>query len=340
MLGKNLIVPETDKEKFKKQGGNMPEISIIIPAYNAEKEIVRCIDSILNQTYNCFEIIIIDDGSTDRTLEICKKYAEKDVRILVKSQENKGVSATRNLGLNLSRGKYICFVDADDYLDCRYLEILLKNILKTNADISMCKWSRNGIDQTNIELSEEVWDKENTFYQFFKYGKIDGAICCKLYRREIVQNIYFNDKIRLGEDQMFAIQAIERSEKVVFQNISLYAYMYNEASAMNTTVDERYWDAVYRAEWLVDEAQKFNPQLIDLFKKEEISIYLYLMIMSYKAENDEARKIAECVIQRIKNSNTKDFKDYSNTSDFIQYILIKYFEPLAHILVKIKQKLL
>lgn len=172
MLGKNLIVPETDKEKFKKQGGNMPDISIIIPAYNAEKEIVRCIDSILNQTYNCFEIIIIDDGSTDRTLEICKKYAEKDVRILVKSQENKGVSATRNLGLNLSRGKYICFVDADDYLDCRYLEILLKNILKTNADISMCKWSRNGIDQTNIELSEEVWDRENTFYQFLNMEKL------------------------------------------------------------------------------------------------------------------------------------------------------------------------
>lgn len=316
----------------------MPRISTIVPAYNAEKDLNRCLNSILAQTMHDFEIIIINDGSTDATLKICEEYANRDVRVIIKSQTNQGVSAARNYGLSLASGEYICFIDADDYIDSRYFEVLLRNITEQNADISVCGWSRSEQHEKDIP-SVQVWNQKESFYQLFKYDVIDGSVCCKLYRKDAIQNIRFNNELKLGEDQIFFIQAIEQSKKMVFQDLKLYMYAYNPNSAMNTAIDKRYWDAVTRAEWLKNEAKKLDEDLVGLFYKEEISIYLFLIIIGYKSNSKVSREISDYVIPRIKVSSTSTIRKYSTTKSFVQYILIKYFSPVAAVLVRLKNKL-
>ena len=123
-------------------------ISIIVPVYKAEKYLRRCVDSILAQTYQNIEVLLIDDGSPDNSGEICDEYAEKDSRVRVFHKPNGGVSSARNLGLKEAKGDYIGFVDADDYIDKTMYEVLLCNLIKENSDISICSYNQedsNGI---------------------------------------------------------------------------------------------------------------------------------------------------------------------------------------------------
>ncbi len=311
-------------------------ISIIIAVYNVEDYIGKCIKSILCQTYSNFEIIIVNDGSTDKSLEICTKYAENESRIHIVNQENKGVSSARNKGLKMAKGDYICFIDGDDYIDVDYLKIMYNNIVITDSDIAICKWSRNQISTIETDKKIFTWNRNQAFYELFKSRTFDGAVCCKLYKKQLISDITFSKNIRLGEDQIFVIQAIEKSEKIVFQDIPLYIYRYRETSAMNTVIDERYWDAVYRAEWIVREADKF-PELRPLFKQEEISIYIYLVIVSYQNSTEVATAIAKFVYPRIKDSNLFEYKKYANVKDFIQYFIIKYFPLCARLGIKLKK---
>ena len=116
----------------------MSKISIIIPMYNAEKYIARCLESVINQSFNDIEIIIVNDGSTDKSLEICRKYAEVDERIVILNKENNGVSVARNQGMNVATGEYVMFVDSDDWIDESMCQDLYKRISECNADICFC----------------------------------------------------------------------------------------------------------------------------------------------------------------------------------------------------------
>ena len=116
-------------------------ISIIIPVYNVEKYLRKCLDSIINQTYKKLEIILIDDGSTDNSGKICEEYAKKDDRIIVIHKENAGVSSARNRGIELANGKYIGFIDSDDWIEENMYETLYQNLLQFDVDISMCNYS-------------------------------------------------------------------------------------------------------------------------------------------------------------------------------------------------------
>ena len=115
----------------------MKKVSIIIPAYNAEKTIKKCLNSVCNQTYENIEIIIVNDGSTDNSLDICEEYEKKDDRIIIISKENGGLSDARNKGIDIAKGKYITFIDSDDYVDLEFISIMVSNIEKNNSDISI-----------------------------------------------------------------------------------------------------------------------------------------------------------------------------------------------------------
>ena len=116
-------------------------ISVIVPVYNVEKFLDKCISSIVNQTYKNLEIILIDDGSTDESVQICDKWQEKDNRVRLTHKENTGVSDTRNIGLEKTTGEYICFVDSDDYIEPDYIENLYKSLTENNADIASITYS-------------------------------------------------------------------------------------------------------------------------------------------------------------------------------------------------------
>ncbi len=126
---------------------NKPLISIIVPVFNSEKYISRCINSILEQTYGNFELIIINDGSKDKSLKICEEYQKKDRRIKVFNQENKGQAFARNVGLDNAKGEYISFIDSDDYVHSRFLEYLYNALISSDSDISMCYHKKHFLDQ-------------------------------------------------------------------------------------------------------------------------------------------------------------------------------------------------
>lgn len=314
-------------------------ISIIVPVYNVESYLRKCLDSIRNQIYTNFEVILIDDGSADESLKICNEYAQKDKRFIVLSQANKGVSSARNKGLSVAKGKYISFVDSDDTIHPNYLQVLYNNIKRESADMSVCRWLGSDQVPPKDKTETQVWNQEETFYEYFVKRQMDGSVYAKMYKRECIADISFDVNLRIGEDQIFVIQAIERCKRIVFQDISLYTYLIRNTSAMKSILDSRYWDAVYRAEWLVKEAESKLPKLQGLFRKEELNIYVVMVIRHIKEGTEDSKEIVDEVLPRIKQSKSREFYCYSGPYETVRYFIVKYFTPIAGCFIRLKKKL-
>ena len=215
----------------------MPEISVIVPVYNVENKIRRCIDSILAQTFTDFELILVDDGSTDKSGDICDEYACKDNRIKVIHQNNKGASAARNRGINESEGVYLSFIDSDDYVDCRFLFTLHTLIIDVNADISMCNLSM--VQQETVILTQDHCFDEGTVFDRFGiqtiiysnifYNRNTGgyfSLCNKLFKKSIIKKhrIVIDETMSFGEDMLFVMAFLQYCDDIVFSSESLYYY--------------------------------------------------------------------------------------------------------------------
>lgn len=208
---------------------NTPPIAIIVPVYNTEKYIQKCISSILEQSYPYFQLILIDDGSTDNSLKICKQNQNNDARILVHSQRNSGVSVARNKGIELCASPYLCFVDSDDYLDTDYLANFVEGI---SPNIDMVFQGINRCFSSHIEkivpdrkeyTRKELLDGISDINQF----SIFGYICTKLYKTEIIKRhqLLFNKNISISEDRIFALEYLEHCNGLSTINRSAYNYI-------------------------------------------------------------------------------------------------------------------
>lgn len=217
-------------------------ISIIIPVYNKEHSIKRCINSVLNQTYKNIEIIIVDDGSTDNSLSICREMELTDYRIKVVSKENGGVSSARNKGISISKGQYIGFVDADDWIDKAMYEKLYKAINLNKADIASCYFSYEKDEiirpltykqykyEKEVCLNvEEVCNEISKIY----CRKIGWENCNKLFDIRVLKDIRYDSKITNGEDWLFFCESLILTKKLVSIPDNLYHYVYEENSASN-----------------------------------------------------------------------------------------------------------
>ena len=206
----------------------MDLISVIVPIYNRENRLDKCITSIINQTYRNLEIILINDGSTDNSLEKCYEYQRLDSRIKVVDKTNGGVSSARNEGIKNSCGDFIQFVDSDDYIELNMCETLLRYSQKENSDIIICgnKKEYSGKIYLNKCLNKTVKDiseiKEDFSMLYERY--IFNSPCNKLYKRDIVIT-YFNEKISLGEDLVFNLSNLKNTHKVTFIEDCLYNYV-------------------------------------------------------------------------------------------------------------------
>lgn len=211
-----------------------PLISIIIPVYNAESYIKKCIDSILSQKYNNFEIIIVDDGSTDSSLSIIKKYETKNIKIV--SKQNEGVSIARNTGLEKATGKYVFFVDSDDYLEKDCLESAIKYMLDKNLDIlkfSYVKELNKYKRQNKFTVPTNKVYQQTNYKQLYKYILSTNDFCniwnC-IMKKEILKDIKFDTKITFGEDFIFFVEAFLKSKRIMFINEVFYHYTVNNNS--------------------------------------------------------------------------------------------------------------
>lgn len=213
------------------------KLSVIVPIYNVEEYLDECIKSIVNQTYKNLEIILVDDGSPDHCPELCDIWAEKDSRIKVIHKENGGASSARNAGLDAASGKFIAFVDGDDYLDADMYEIMLNQMREYNADMAQC-----GIVRENADGSVEVWDSfdapivvmDNT-QLLQSVGEAAGIlpVSCsnKIFTRKVVENVRFDTRFKYAEDTLFNFAAARNINKAVIQNVPRYHYVSNGDSA-------------------------------------------------------------------------------------------------------------
>lgn len=220
-----------------------PVLSIIVPVYNVEQYLPRCIDSILGQTFQDFELILVDDGSPDRCGEICDEYTKKDNRIIVIHQENKGVSTARNRGLDKAKGNYIMFIDPDDSLGSN--DIIKKNIniLKKQKEKTFVQfpqlWYYGNEKDTLIGGHYYSYKNKDEIYQGLLKGNITTVIWDKIYSKEIFSNIRFPGNLRYYEDSYCMIDIIHNVEKVIISNEGYYKYCIREGSSMQSSINSQ-----------------------------------------------------------------------------------------------------
>jgi glycosyltransferase involved in cell wall biosynthesis len=223
---------------------NKDLISIIVPVYNTEKYLDNCIKSIVNQSYKNLEIILIDDGSTDNSGEICEKWSKKDSRIVLIHQNNQGVSTARNIGLNIATGEYIGFVDSDDYIDEKMYELLINKIKKYDAGICFCNVyavNDNIINAPQMSYPEICTSKE-FMNIYWKTKNKNGVLWNKLIKSKYFKNIKFESNISYAEDVLVYFQILNRAEKVVFEKSYLYFHR-NRKDSLSYRLDiKRYPD--------------------------------------------------------------------------------------------------
>lgn len=211
-------------------------ISVIIPVYNVEQYVESCLNSVINQSYFNLEIILVDDGSTDRSGGICDQYALKDSRIKVLHEENAGLGEARNRGVRISSGDYICFVDSDDWIEEDYCKELVKAAERTNSDIAICGYNECFKDAKTPRVKYDdcftTTGKEILHYTMTANSKywFNISVWNKLYKREIISGLCF--KSRVYEDIMYNAESMYRANKIAYINQCLYNYRTNREGSI------------------------------------------------------------------------------------------------------------
>lgn len=313
-------------------------VSVIIPVYNTEKYIKKCLRSVVQQSYKELEIIIINDGSTDASLDICKKLAIEDNRIQIISIENSGVSKARNQGLLLAKGEYVCFVDADDYIDRDYIEKYVKIAFETNADIVIggILEEKNGktvaIRNKNLVIEGKdcrkivcsLLDCKSDEKESYS-PQVLGFSCCKLYKKTVISEISFPENIPVREDTIYNIEVLLKAKKIVISDLLGYHYNINISSATGR----------YRINYSI-EAEKFLKKCKEIWIANNLPmnsyyigcLYTYMRWLKLHTMHPQSNHSLYKQILLIKKSFdetmwTEAFKKVNSSSLNVQYKLLR-----------------
>lgn len=314
----------------------MRKISIIVPVYQAEKYISKCIESIVNQTYKNLEIILIDDGSTDSSGEICDRYGERDKRIVVVHNPNKGVSAARNCGLDIATGDYITFVDSDDYIDLQMYSEMMKVVEKYSCDVVMCdciKEFKGKSEKYTHAIREGFYDKEQLKQEYYSQLLITPNIeypatisnCLCLIKKEIGKKIRYVEDVKYSEDLLFGAQMMYMANSFFYMK-GQYFYHYNCWNNNSTT------HTFHKNKW--DNYKKLYDETCRCFKnceeyKFDRQLNLLLLFFVYNAVGDILE--TQIIDKKDKRKIIKDI-----LSDDIVY---KMFQEIRISRLKISKKL-
>jgi len=261
-----------------------PKVSIIIPVYNVEAYLEECLNSVIEQTFRDMEIIIINDGSTDRSVEIIQNFAKRDERIILYSQENKGVSVARNRGIRQAKGEYILFVDSDDKIDKSTLQILFQNATETNADLVLGNAS--------------LWHPDGSTQPVFNHKEMNnisglsGEICFEklmdklafpplvylffVKRKLLIDNQLFFKRNIIHEDELWCVKTMFNSKRVSLVDLNYYLYRQREGSIMHSN------NKIYRIKSILtvsDELRKYASKLKKKNIPESIIGFIYVRII-------------------------------------------------------------
>lgn len=239
-----------------------PLISIVIPIYNVELYLDRCLRSIVNQTYDNLEIILVDDGSIDRCPNICDNWEKKDHRIKVIHKKNGGLSDARNSGTNIANGKYITYIDSDDWVSNYYVEMLYKTLYKTDADIAVCNFTKTNKE---IQYKEKlcnpiVYNNLEAIREMLYQKNIDNSAWGKLYPTNLMKKMLYPTG-RLYEDLFITYKVFANVSKIAYLNSSLYYYWINPNGIMNSGFSEKIFDEIDAVDEIVDYIEKNIPDI-------------------------------------------------------------------------------
>ncbi len=289
-------------------------ISVIVPIYNVEKYIKKCVDSIIKQTYKNIEIILVDDGSPDECGKICDEYSIKDSRIIVVHKANGGLSDARNVGIDKANGKYICFIDSDDYIDDNYIELLYNAIKENNVEISQCGIKKITEDEVFIEnigyKENNVKNSKQMLKDLYITNWENIVVWNKMYLRELFNDIRF-PKGKIHEDEYTTYKILYKVNNVAIINDFLYNYRQNEKSIMGKTFNIKRLDILEGLKQRIEFFKESNEE--ELY---ELSIALYL------------QKIRECYI---------NLKKYMNESKNIEKKLLNEYYLYSKNIFKYKK---
>lgn len=273
-----------------------PLISVIVPVYNVEKYLEKCLDSILAQTLSDIEIIVIDDGSTDRSAEICDTYAQRDGRIKVLHKKNGGLSSARNAGLDIATGKYIALVDSDDWIADNMFEVLYDSIKEYKADIAQCECIKMKNDDTivnpNLRIKKPtIHSAKEILERLHDKGCITYTVVWnKLYKAELFQGLRFPHG-KYHEDEFFSYRMIHRAKRIVCCSNKLYFYRQRANSITGRKFNLTRLDAI---EAFMQRKDFYKSiKLYDLYQKELIYLlkYIYRMYIQVKGRITDNKMI-------------------------------------------------
>lgn len=246
-------------------------VSIIVPVYNVEKYLEKCLDSLIKQTYRNLQIILVDDGSGDSSGTICDRYAGQDNRIQVIHKKQSGVSAARNTGLEAATGSYLCFADSDDWIDENMIEIMYENMIKEKAQISVIGYDMVWEDGRSQKKSDEnacyVWNQREAIAQWMTQKIFKGFMCDKMFAREIFAGIRFPEDRSYMEDVAIGLDLFARADKVVYSGKIGYHYLQRQGSATNSGFQERELLGIAEAEKMI----RFSKEHQGLYDREAYS---------------------------------------------------------------------
>ena len=298
-----------------------PLISVIIAVYNPGKYLRACLDSIVNQSYKNLEIILVDDSSTDGSLEVCKEYAAKDNRIIVHHKENSGVSATRNVGISLAHGDYFSFIDSDDYLEPDAYEYMINLVNEHNVDAvnyehfitKPSKETPHKLDDSNYGL----FDRNGAIRQMVHNVMFAWN---KLFSKKITEGLWFDENVARGEDSLYAIMAFDKADKVWFDQRPLYHYLQSDNSAVRGKFRKSQLSAIN----LIDIYEPFFKEKYPELYDPQMGMLMNLMTTLYfdmKADkeklNDSCRLVVEKFRFLYKNINIKKLSKKSRITHTI-----------------------
>ncbi|MGG3987022.1 glycosyltransferase [Bacillus smithii] len=273
-------------------------ISVIIPVYNAEKFLSKCLDSVKNQTYQDLEIILVNDGSTDKSGLICDEYSRKDQRFIVIHKKNGGVSSARNAALKIAKGDYIGFVDPDDWVEPNMFEKLYQLIIDYKADISMCGYVKEKLDGTilnNIVKPDIIkMDRKEALNKILNSNSFKGFLWNKLFSANLIKNnqITFDESIHFCEDLLYCCQCIVKSKNIVYDTTPYYHYVIHDSNASKSNYSSKKLTSLDALVKIIDILNNENEGDIELKKYKNYYMHMNISLLmngihdkKYKSED-------------------------------------------------------
>jgi len=319
----------------------MKKVTVIVPVYNVEKYLPKCIESILTQSYNEIELILINDGSNDRSGNICDVYAAQDTRIKVIHQENRGLSGARNAGLDIAQGDYIGFVDSDDYVDPNMYTLMVQAIENSNADLVACTAvivSESGRFIRNLTKkckSISRLSRKEALLVFPSTNVISNSACDKLFSASIIKNIKFDPKIRVSEDNPFVCEVLVNINSIILIPNQLYFYVMRKESITNSDFNSKNLDVIEAEKKCIKLYEKNQPDLVKLMTDRFVVGMLHMLVVATEKKTTKNNIDTLCF-------ELNKYKDYKFSGRFIDHIKIfVYFKlnsiKLMLLLKKIKR---